>query len=375
MATPIINQASKKYAVIIGINYNNTASQLNGCINDANHIKQFLLEKCGYLIENIMMLTDDGKASTPTKQNIINSFETLVNKANNEQYTELWFSYSGHGSNVYDKVAIGENVEEIDGFDEVICPVDYESEGMIMDDFIYDNLVVKLPKTATLMAVMDCCYSGTIFDLPYIYNNSNISVNNANNRHVASVVSISGCRDDQLSADAYIGTNYEGAMTWSLLNVLANSNYYIKTIDLVNRMNTLLKSNNYTQVPLLAVSTNTEFDRLFMQSIVVPPPTTIPVITTKPINFTLTVDYWYKESKWNVWSFTDKKNVFPIDNVFIKKYEYVDITKKLAPGKYKLIVTDTYGDGGVTSLVLDGLVTLVYAKMSYGKLAEYTFNV
>ena len=359
--TSIINPQNKKYAILIGINYYNTSSQLNGCINDANHIKTFLIEKCNYLPENILMLVDDGTGLIPTKQNIINTFNTLINKAMNEQFTELWWSYSGHGSYITDA-----NKDETDGRDEVICPVDYATSGMITDDYIYQNLVVKLPKSVTLFSLMDCCHSGTIFDLPFIYNKT-MTTNNQNNSHVASVISISGCRDDQTSADASINNSYEGAMTWSFLNTLNNAKYDIKTIDLVNNMRVLL-SGQYTQIPLLAVSSIIEVDRKFIQLI-------SPESVTKPINFKITTDYWFKESSWNVWSINESKYVYEKDNIFTSKYQTVLMTKYLPLGQYKLCIKDTYGDGGVSSIVTNGLITLVSGKMYSGQLVEYMFTV
>jgi len=366
----IITPTNKKFAVLIGINYVGTDNELNGCINDANHLKTFLIEKCNYLPQNILMLADDGVNTKPTKQNIINTFNTLINKAVNEQFTELWFSYSGHGSYLTDT-----NGDENDGKDEVLCPVDFDTSGMIVDDFIYANLVCKLPKTVTLFALMDCCHSGTVFDLPLLYVKS-LTTNNTNNKHIASVVSISGCRDDQTSADAYINSNYEGAMTWSFLNALANAKYNIKLVDLVNNMRVLL-SGKYTQVPQLAISSNAEFDRMLIGGSTTPANTPTPVAptSTKAITFTIKVDYWFKESSWNVWSMVENKYIFPIDNKFTYKYESQTITKDLVTGNYKLVVRDTYGDGGVTSMVKNGLVTLVSAKMLSGSLAEYSFII
>lgn len=89
----------------------------------------------------------------------------------------------------------------------------------------------------------------------------------------------------------------------------------------------------------------------------------------------MTVDYWYNESSWNVFSVAENKNVFPTDNKFTEKYQTVTITKPLKLGTWKLIVNDAYGDGGVTCLVKSGLINLVSAKMSSGKLAEFTFIV
>jgi hypothetical protein len=321
------------------------------------------------------MLVDDGVQLAPTKQNILNSFNTLVDKATNEQFSELWLSYSGHGTYMTDL-----DGDETDNRDEVICPVDYSTAGIITDDYIYNNFVCKLPQTTTLFSLMDCCHSGTMFDLPCLYTTSFV-VNNSNNKHVANIISISGCRDDQTSADAYVNNDYTGAMTWSFLNALANSNYNIKLINLVDNMRILLK-NNYTQVPLLAVSSADYYDQTFIGSVSTAPDTTAPntastpiPIIIKTIKFKIMVDYWYSESSWNVWSFTDNKYIFPIFKTFTAQYQIVEITHDLLPGQYKLCVTDAYGDGGVTSLVTDGLITLVSSKMSAGKLGEYTFIV
>ena len=38
-----------KYALIIGINYYNTPNRLNGCINDANNIRNLLINKLIYI--------------------------------------------------------------------------------------------------------------------------------------------------------------------------------------------------------------------------------------------------------------------------------------------------------------------------------------
>jgi len=247
--------------VVIGINYIGTSSELNGCINDAHNINDFLMGKCGFDRSNIMLMIDDGTEGTtrPTRANIISAFKTLVSKATREGFTELWLSYSGHGSTIRDV-----DGDEDDGKDEVLCPVDYATSGMITDDYIYDNLVAKLPRSATLISVMDCCHSGTILDLPYIYKTS-LAQNNKKNAHVASIVSISGCRDDQTSADAFIDNAYEGAMTWSLLKALDATKYNVKTVDLIRNMRALLVKNSYTQVPLLAISCTNDFGRKFME--------------------------------------------------------------------------------------------------------------
>lgn len=154
--TKLIDSSKKKFALLVGINYYGTPSQLSGCINDCNNVKKFLIEKCGFKESEILMIVDDGStALKPTKKNIEEGFTTLVQKALSG-CEFLWFSYSGHGSYQNDT-----NGDEADGRDELLCPVDYDTNGFIVDDDIYNNLVSKLPQSTTLVSVMDCCHSGT----------------------------------------------------------------------------------------------------------------------------------------------------------------------------------------------------------------------
>jgi Caspase domain len=362
--TSIISQSDKKFAVLVGINYVGTQSALNGCINDVDNLRSLLIEKFHYLPENIKVLTDDS-TTKPTKQNIIDSFALLVNKATNEGFEELWFSYSGHGYYQTDT-----SNDETDNRDEVICPVDYATSGFINDDYIYSNLVSKIPESASLFSLMDCCHSGTILDLPYIYKTA-LETNNSHT-HLANVCSISGCRDDQTSADAYINSDYEGAMSWSFVNALHSVDYDIDLKGLVERMRGLLAA-RYTQVPMLAVSSPDDIDRPFLQLVADP---VEPVESVKkPVKFTMKTDYWYWESSWNVLSVDTNEYVFESNQKFKSRYETTITTVDLAPGTYKLQNKDTYGDGGITSLVQSGLVTLVRASMTFGRSAEYTFTV
>jgi hypothetical protein len=367
--TTVIDSTKKKFAVLVGINYYGTSGELRGCINDVNNLKSILINRFGYLPENVLTLTDNTTDASriPNRQNILNSFSTLVSKAENEDFTELWFSYSGHGTYYTDA-----SNDETDGRDELLCPVDYATSGFITDDVVYSSLASKVPASAQLFCLMDCCHSGTILDLPYLYSTS-LSTNNTH-QCAAQVISISGCRDDQTSADAYMGSDYEGAMTWSFINALSNANFNIKLVDLVQNMRVLL-SNGFTQVPMLAMTSPDDVDLHFVQPSAEPEPE--PEVSTdpRPIKFTMSTDYWYWESSWNVWSAELNKNVFPSDQRFSSRYQQTITTAHLKPSTYKLIIRDTYGDGGVSALVQDGLNDLIRGTMNTGRLAEVTFVV
>lgn len=75
----------------------------------------------------------------------------------------LVFHFSGHGSQQLDT-----NNDEVDGFDETLCPLDYETNGMIVDDDINDIMVRPLKDGVKFHAIIDACHSGTVLDLPYL---------------------------------------------------------------------------------------------------------------------------------------------------------------------------------------------------------------
>ena len=62
---------------------------------------------------------------------------------------------------------------------------------------------------------------------------------------------ISGCTEEQTSADAYINNMSQGAMTWALLESLKTSSN--KTWrELIKSMRELLKTSEYEQIPQFA---------------------------------------------------------------------------------------------------------------------------
>ena len=76
---------------------------------------------------------------------------------NNKQQT-------GHGTKLRD-----DSGDEDDGYDEALCPLDYNDNGMLIDDELFDILIEPLSQGVHMVSLMDCCHSGTILDLPYIF--------------------------------------------------------------------------------------------------------------------------------------------------------------------------------------------------------------
>ena len=187
----------RRYALLVGINYKGTDYELQGCVNDVNDVRDMLINKFGYPDENITLLTDETSIK-PTYSHIIMNLQELVNKARKNQCTEFWFHYSGHGTSIKDV-----NGDELDGYDEVIVPIDYKSRGVISDDMIQLELS-RLPNGFHGLLIFDSCNSGTMADLPYTYDGDNLIIGKTVHKLNANLMSISGCRDNELSMDTVI---------------------------------------------------------------------------------------------------------------------------------------------------------------------------
>ena len=125
-----------KKALLIGCNYSTDLNnKLYGCINDVVNMSNTLVDAFDYDLNNITILRDDSKnqSNLPTRSNIMNHLNALAN--NSGHLSEIWFHYSGHGSQVQDK-----NNDETDRLDEVIVPTDFKTAGTIADDEIFDIL-------------------------------------------------------------------------------------------------------------------------------------------------------------------------------------------------------------------------------------------
>jgi hypothetical protein len=239
---PII---TNKTALLIGINYIGTSSELNGCINDVTSVKERLTQQ-GFSIKT---LTDTDK---PTRETILTEFTNLLKNASAGDL--LFFLYSGHGSYVVDK-----NGDEKDRYDEVLVSSDFKA---VLDDELKTLITQYLKKDVTLFGLFDSCFSGTILDLKYQFldseNYDKYTENSSNIETMGNVYMISGCTEHQTSADAYIGNKFQGAMTWSLLESLKLPQTSWRT--LIKTMRKLLKDSKYTQLPQFATGNFVNID-------------------------------------------------------------------------------------------------------------------
>lgn len=223
-------------ALLIGCDYENTSSELRGCSRDVKEVSEYLVSN-GYSVE-ILCDDDDGVISSihkPTSENVLSNIEKFAS-LNNEKF---FFYYSGHGIYTYSNT-------ENDKRDELIVCID---NVCIRDDTL-NKMFSKLNSKGIFL--FDACHSGTIMDFKYLYDFENdLEIVQNDNENNYEAILISGCKDDQTSADAYINNNFRGAMTTSFLHVLSNFGKEITAKEFILEMRKYLK-NNYTQIPQLS---------------------------------------------------------------------------------------------------------------------------
>ena len=238
-----------KKALLIGINYTGTSNELYGCINDVNSIKE-RITKQGF--NNINVITDL-TTKKATRINILEGFKNLL--MNCQAGDLLFFVYSGHGS-----YAIDRNGDEKDGRDELIVSCDLQG---VLDDELKTLIQTYLKADVTLFALFDSCFSGSVLDLKYQFmdslNYENFTENSKQLETLGNVFMISGCTDNQTSADAVFEGKANGAMTWSLLESLKQKPN-VNWRELVVNMRDLLKTSEFTQIPQFSCGTFENID-------------------------------------------------------------------------------------------------------------------
>lgn len=140
------DHAATYRALCIGINYPGTGEQLAGCVNDAKDWAAEL-DRRGYSVGYAV----DAKA---TRDNLLGAMGELVDEA--KPGDRIVITYSGHGSWIPDR-----NGDEQDGRDEVLCPVDFRTAGVIVDDELFE-IFTRALRGVRLVFLADSCFSGSL---------------------------------------------------------------------------------------------------------------------------------------------------------------------------------------------------------------------
>lgn len=261
-------------AVLIGINSYPDAP-LAGCVNDVKDMAEFLVSCCSFKPGAIRLLVD----RRATTKGILTRLAWLVRDA--KPGDRLLFHYSGHGA----QVATRNPQDEIDGKDEVACPVDFDWDDIhLIRDKTFHDIFSKVPAGVKFVWVADACHSGSLdrgFEMPS-KKTKPVKKSKAKvlghrfmpapadhewrlrvadhekkpaSKIAAKVLStplniayISGCRDNQTSADAEFGGKPNGALTYFLLQSLRKDPKAPLT-TVIDMTRAALAKNGYSQVP------------------------------------------------------------------------------------------------------------------------------
>jgi len=129
--------------------------------------------------------------------------------------------------------------------------------------------VNKVPRGARLYLILDCCHNGTGCDVRYKYEDYSIRifptsgtpfwrtqqkafVQGKYTETAGEVFMISGSRDEQTSADAYINNAFAGALTYAVFAILRSNQATIRTYSwssLLRDVRQFMRVNRYSQIP------------------------------------------------------------------------------------------------------------------------------
>lgn len=146
-ATPAAHTgAGRRRALCVGINrYPTPEHRLAGCVADAQMWAD-ALTRLGFTAS---LLLDE----QATREAIDRELLALVNGS--VAGDVIVFQYAGHGTHVPDL-----NGDDEDGEDEALCPVDFATGHLYIDDDVAAAFA-RIPDGVNMTCFMDCCHSGT----------------------------------------------------------------------------------------------------------------------------------------------------------------------------------------------------------------------
>ena len=217
-----------KYALLVGIDYVGTKDELKSPSLDVSKIQDTLV---GY---ETTIITDYTEVK-PTKQNILDAFRTLLQKGPEDKNT-LFFYYSGHG---------------IQRPEAILC-----LNGEIITHTEFRNLLDTMDKESTLIAILDTCYSGDLFDLSHDWEKAwAIEGPDTPGR----VFLLSSSQEDELSFEYLTRTGPIGGFTRAYLNSLKTPHTWRSLIQTITKQLS-------DQTPMLTTGQDENLDASFSLS-------------------------------------------------------------------------------------------------------------
>ena len=295
--------------LMITIQYpQHNSMKLNGCYRDGEEFKKSLKKAENIKDNSFIWMRDDLDPSShlfPSRSNILRKLRNIIL----HRHKKIFFYFSGHGYSKKDynndefhlaNTLEGNELKIINSSNKDSCLVTNENTraGLIVDDELFRYLSL-LDRSQKFYGFIDCCHSGTIFDLAYVnavkYNGNFSSINikksmkdrltlakqkcslvssnypNKLNRLLGEVYLISGCRDKQYSYESFQNGKIQGHFTYNLCKILNCKNikdYSMK--DIIFLTTSLINSSD--QIPVLSSSKNKNLDEVKPWAVIKPSP-------------------------------------------------------------------------------------------------------
>ena len=249
----------KTAAVLVGINNYKfyPEDQLRGCVDDANNLWMWLVNKLGFDKGNVLILKDLAETAAGEKSSV----QKMITGAGPGD--RLLWSHSSHGTNNPDPT-------QRDGLQELLCCSDIKEKNDVWDlDTVISakwigEAIAKLHPQATLDIIIDACHAPEGSQLKALgrsYNRAKFlprsevivpvvpkTLPTAQYVIPANICLWSACQPDQTSADAYIDNSWQGAFTAAFLRSAKGGG---SRVDIIARARQWLAVNHYQQTPHL----------------------------------------------------------------------------------------------------------------------------
>ena len=269
----VVPETGARKALLFGLNYKETPYELLGSVEDVRNLGE-TLRTAGFSVE----VCTDESAARPTRNVMQAKLAAFLLDLQPGDMAVVW--YSGHGLLLAD----GENAW---------VPLDFQRSGFVDEGWVRAHLAA-LPEGVRLFIGSDACHSGTTFDLKYdiepqlasarsisksyrsvlqtkapsgrkTLERRDVEVNQTRTFEVldawtnrdalpATVVVLSGCKDEETSAEGFEEGEYQGAMTWAFLDALENFGADLSIGSLQDSMRAQLAANGYGQTPQVSLS-------------------------------------------------------------------------------------------------------------------------
>lgn len=257
----------QKYALIVAINYTDISginTLYQGSTVNAQSMYDVLTQHLGYLPQNIRILCDcepsglnistDTQVHLPTSNAIYTELTAIMIQS--KSASEITIYYSGHGTH-YNTPNWIDTILDIESAAGMV-PIDSATKGTIADTNLMG--ILQLASCPTLI-LTDCCYSGSIFELP---NSQKVGADGEmeyfQSGHAVfwnpNIVMLSSTRNNEEGVFFYDPKikGFHGVFTNAFTESLQQFQYDVDIVTLFKNIHTIVVSSGFQQRPVLSSS-------------------------------------------------------------------------------------------------------------------------